>query len=116
MDDEDIPPRLLAMRVDYIALHWPDRPFALVPRNNDRLQEGFEAVTYQRFARAVNLASWWLDQECSRVRGSSFDTFAYFGPADLRWVTLFVAGIKTGRKVRPESDPAKRIHQMRGQT
>lgn len=71
------------------------RPYARVMRSPNP-DDGFDAVTYSTVANAVNRASWWLVNEVGLAEG---EVFAYLGPSDLRYVFLFVAAAKTGRKV-----------------
>ena len=93
-------PRLIAARVDYYGEHEPQRSYASVPLT-DRLEDGYREITYQMLASAVDRAAWWLDSMLPIAQGSTPpQTFAYFGPNDLRYTILALAGIKTNRKVR----------------
>ena len=89
---------LLAARIDHYAQKEPNRIYASVPKS-DNLDDGFRDITYRDLARAINKACWWLDTRLLQVQDTSFPTFAYSGSRDLRYIALFIAGIKTGRKV-----------------
>ena len=91
--------RLLASRIDLVARIDSSRVYASVPKS-DNLENGFKDVTFVELARAVDKASWWLDSHLGNNH-DPFEYFAYLGPRDLRYVVMIIAGIKTGRKVRP---------------
>lgn len=89
--------RLVPVIIDEAARDTPHRVYASVPRSED-LSEGFEDITYKRFANAINRVAAWLD---SALGGSgTTGVFAYAGPKDLRYTILTVAAIKSGREVR----------------
>ena len=90
--------RLLASRIDFLARTDSTRVYASIPKYDDP-KDGFRDVTYAELAKAIDRASWWLDSRLARSHGE-FECFAYFGPRDLRYVAMIIAGIKTGRKVK----------------
>jgi hypothetical protein len=92
------PSRLLASRVDHYARLNGSRVYASIPRS-DHLEDGFQDITYTQLAGAIDQASWWLDTHLGKEH-ERFECFAYFGPRDLRYVALIIAGIKTGRMAR----------------
>ena len=76
---------LIASKIDYYATEAPDKICASIAVGKD-LSEGFLDVTYGQSANAIDHASWWLKMELGEWKGS-FETFAYFGPKDLRdWI------------------------------
>ncbi len=89
--------RLIPVLIDDAARDTPQRVYASIPRSA-HLSEGFEDITYARFANAINRAAAWLDAALGG-RGST-GIFAYAGPKDLRYTILTVAAVKSGREVR----------------
>ncbi len=89
--------RLVPVIIDEAARDTPDRTYAAIPRSSD-LSEGFQDITYKRFANAINRVSFWLDSQFGK--SDAPETFAYAGPKDLRYTILTVAAIKTGCEVR----------------
>ena len=89
--------RLLSAIIDDYATVAPDKVYAIIPVNDNDLSHGFKNVTYRQFANAINAASWWL--ESTLGQSHSFDTFAYYGLRDLRYIILIVAAAKVQRKV-----------------
>lgn len=98
MSPESTIPRALASRIDHYALHEPGKTYMSVTRQTEAMHFHVRDVTYQEFARAINQACWWLDRALGDGH-ETFEAFTYFGPPDLRWTILFVAGIKTRRQV-----------------
>jgi acyl-coenzyme A synthetase/AMP-(fatty) acid ligase len=89
--------RLFPHIIDARAKSGYERPYALYPRTKDPA-DGFQEISYARFANAVNRAAWWLDENL-RETGEKENAFAYFGPSDLRYAIFVLATMKTGRKV-----------------
>lgn len=89
--------RFLPNRINTIALEQPSKPFICLPRDDD--VSGFEDMTYKQFANAINGASHFLDDKLEKCEINAFDTIAYIGENDLRYLILVVAAVKTGRKV-----------------
>jgi acyl-coenzyme A synthetase/AMP-(fatty) acid ligase len=73
------------------------RPYAYLARSAEP-QDGFQEVTYSAMANAINRAARWLVNELSNMLGED-EVFAYLGPSDLRYITLNLAAMKTGRRV-----------------
>jgi hypothetical protein len=71
--------------------------FARVPKSQTHLQDGLIDVTCGDFARAVNRAAGWLEDNFGR--SSSFDTLAYIGPSDIRYFMFLLGASKVGYKV-----------------
>ncbi len=89
--------RLIPVLIDEAARDTPQRVYASIPRSSKDLSEGFEDITYARFANAINRAAAWLDAALGG-RGSTA-IFAYAGPKDLRYTILTVAAVRSGREV-----------------
>lgn len=91
--------RLMPMVVDDIARQQPDLLYASVPLTTN-LSEGFQGITFSEIASATNHVANWIDKKFGR--SSKFDTIAYMGIGDLRYVVVFLAAVKCGYKVRSE--------------
>ncbi|TGO32914.1 hypothetical protein BHYA_0279g00060 [Botrytis hyacinthi] len=91
--------RLLPHVIDDLASSNPTRIFASIPLSND-LQDGFQDITYECFARSIDKCSWWMEE--NPVRSEKFETLNYVGPQDLRYIMLLLAAIKTGYQVSCE--------------
>jgi hypothetical protein len=63
---------------------------------------GFQDVTKKHFATAIDHVASLIESQYGKSR--SFETLAYIGPNDLRYLIVLVAGIKTGYKVRSTLD------------
>ena len=88
--------RLLPVELDRIAKADPGRPFCALPRNLTNLTLGFEDITYNRIANAVNRTAHWLQSELGK--STNFETIAYLAVPDLRNVLLTFAVSKVGFK------------------
>ena len=89
--------RLMPVVVDGIAKEQPDLVYASVPIATN-ISEGFKNITFSDIASATNHVAAWIDRKLKR--SSSFDTIAYMGLGDLRYVVVFLAAVKCGYKVR----------------
>ncbi|KAE9365218.1 putative NRPS-like enzyme [Stipitochalara longipes BDJ] len=96
-DSETYGERLYPQIIDKRARSEYSRSFAMFPKSTDP-SDGFESVSYQRLANAVNRVCWWLEAKFPRVEDKE-NPFAYFGPNDLRYIVFFFAVWKTGRKI-----------------
>lgn len=85
--------RTIPSAIDELAQIRPTRPWVSFVTD----YKGLRDVSFQSCAHAVNKACWWL----KRTLGTSvtFDTVAYIGPNDLRYLILFSAAVKCGYKV-----------------
>ncbi|ROV98462.1 hypothetical protein VPNG_08540 [Cytospora leucostoma] len=88
--------RLLPTVVDETAASQPELTYAYVPISNN-LGDGFKAITFSDVATATNYMAAWIHQTLGR--STSFQTIAYMGPGDLRYVPVFLAAVKCGYKV-----------------
>lgn len=91
--------RLLPQVVDELARSSPERIYASVPIHSNPLQ-GLRDVTILELAQAVSHFAWWLDEHLGK--STSFETLAYVGLSDLRYVVVFLAAVKCGYKVSGE--------------
>jgi hypothetical protein len=83
--------------VDQIANLQPDLLYASVPLTAN-ICDGFKGVTFLDIATATNYVASWIDR--THGRSTNFDTIAYMGIGDLRYVVVFLAAVKCGYKVR----------------
>ncbi|KAL9052717.1 MAG: hypothetical protein Q9162_005218 [Coniocarpon cinnabarinum] len=90
--------RLVVNCIDEIAARDPHRQWGARPRNNKKLSEGFQPISYSYIANAINHASWWLKEQMGDGR-MPFEVFAYQGPNDLRALILAVAAAKTHKQI-----------------
>lgn len=88
--------RLIPTLIDELATRDATRVFLSLPRTAN-IKDGFEDITYEDLAHAINVCAWWM--ECTLQRSETFETLNYVGPQDLRYVILLFAAIKTGYQV-----------------
>lgn len=88
--------RLMPTVVDETAKGHPDLPYAYVPISSN-VGDGFKPVTFSDIATATNYLAAWMEQNLGT--STSFETIAYMGPGDLRYVAVFLAAVKCGYKV-----------------
>ncbi|KAJ5578055.1 thioester reductase domain-containing protein [Penicillium hispanicum] len=86
--------RLLPAVLDEVAAEDPQRIFVSVPQVANDLAEGFEDITYGRFAQAVNKCAWWLREHVGPP--SDPKTIFYIGPLDVRYLIVIIAAAKAG--------------------
>ena len=91
--------RLLPQVVDELARSCPERIYASIPLSSDPLH-GFQDVTILELAQAVSRFAWLLDEKLGK--STTFETLAYVGPSDLRYVVVFLAAVKCGYRVSRE--------------
>lgn len=87
--------RLIPTLIDENAYINPNGIYCFIPKGT-AVEHGFESVTYNRFANAIDRCSHWMESELGR--GQNFNTVAYLGPSDLLTSIIIVAAIKTGHK------------------
>lgn len=93
----DVGRRLLPAVIDQLARDEPDRAWASLPRDDYDLTQGFEDISYARFANAINKLAWFIEGQVGR--STTFETVAYLGVADVRYHMMQMAVCKTGHKV-----------------
>lgn len=81
----------------------PEGLFARFPQGAS-YKDGFQDVSKLQFATAVDHTASLIESQYGK--GANFETLAYIGPNDLRYLIVLVAGIKTGYKVRRSSHQA----------
>ena len=74
----------------------PSGLFARFPKGTS-YADGFQDVTKLQFAFAIDHTAALIEAQYGK--GVDFETLAYIGPNDLRYLIMLVAGIKTGYKV-----------------
>lgn len=89
--------QLLNHIVDGLAQTRPYSVWAEIPKSLNTYDAGFRRVTYRDLANAINGVAWWLSE--SLGQGTNFETLAYFGPWDIRYVVLPLGAVKAGYKV-----------------
>ena len=89
--------QLLNHLVDGMASVRPESVWAKIPRDSFSYEAGYRKVTYKLMANAVNGLAWWIEDNFGRSK--SFETLAYFGGWDPRYVFLLLAAVKVGYKV-----------------
>ena len=95
--------QLLNHMVDDIARVRPCSVWAEMPVSTTSYEAGFRKITYRMLANAINGAAWWMHQ--SLGPGQEFETLAYFGPWDIRYVLLLLGAVKAGYKVSRPIQP-----------
>ncbi|KAJ9664384.1 hypothetical protein H2198_000313 [Neophaeococcomyces mojaviensis] len=88
--------RLLTTVVDELAVEEPYKIFASVPKTLT-VEDGFQDVTYQQLAKAINRAAWWLKTNIDKRH--EFETIGYTGPNDLRYCFFTLGAVKAGFKL-----------------
>ena len=90
--------QLLNHMVDDIAKARPSAVWAEIPVSTTSYAPGFRKITYPMFANAINGVAWWMHENLGP--GQDFETLAYFGPWDMRYIVLLLGAVKAGYKVR----------------
>lgn len=83
--------------VDELAASTPDRVYAAIPKTSD-VQDGYRDVTIAELAHCVNFMARWLEERFGK--SETFETITYVGLSDLKGITILLAAIKVGFKVR----------------
>lgn len=89
--------RLVPQVVDELAATAPDRVYAAIPKTSD-VQDGYRDVTMAELSGCVNFMARWLEQRFGK--SETFETITYVGLSDLKGITILLAAIKVGYKVR----------------
>ncbi|KAK5630099.1 hypothetical protein RRF57_005814 [Xylaria bambusicola] len=89
--------RLLPVEIDEIARNDPRRPWASIPIDDNELSRGYEDISYEALANAINKLAWIIDSAVGQ--STSFETMAYLGITDLRYHMMQMAACKTGHQV-----------------
>lgn len=93
--------QLLPTVVDQIAESEPEATWAAVSVSPTGIDAGYQNITYQQFANAVNSVAWWLEEELGR--GDTTEPLVYFGTggSDIGYAILLIAAVKAGYYVGP---------------
>lgn len=89
--------RLVVQVADEIARRAPSTIWATITKSPYDIAEGFQDITFQELANAVNHAAWWMESIFGK--SSTFDTIAYIGVSDVRYAIFMFASIKIGHQV-----------------
>ncbi|GFN14080.1 putative NRPS-like enzyme [Aspergillus tubingensis] len=87
--------RLLPVVVDHLAQANPAQRIGLIPTGAD-VSDGYDTVTVQRLARAVDAFAWWIEKQIGRAQEPK--TIAYMASNDVRYLIFLLAAHKTGYK------------------
>ena len=94
--------QLLNHMVDDLARLTPSAVWVETPISTTSYEYGFRKITYRMLASAVNGVTSWLHRTLGP--GHEFETLAYFGPWDIRYVLLLLGAVKVGYKVSIRSE------------
>ncbi|KAJ5904188.1 hypothetical protein N7504_006571 [Penicillium tannophilum] len=83
--------------IDELAELCPNQPMVSLPHDNGRPAEGYRDYSINDFARAVNRAAWWIEQQLGRAP-TRWATLHYVAPQDLSYFIITLAAVKTGYK------------------
>ena len=83
--------------IDGLAQTRPEAAWAKIPKNELSYDGGYRKVSYKMMANAINGLAWWIKDELGESKG--FETLAYFGTWDPRYILLLLAAVKAGYKV-----------------
>ncbi|PQE07334.1 NRPS-like enzyme protein [Rutstroemia sp. NJR-2017a WRK4] len=89
--------QLLNHIVDGLAQARPESIWAKIPRDSLSYDAGYRKITYRMMANAINGMAWWIKSELGESKG--FETLAYFGPWDPRYIIILLASVKAGYKM-----------------
>ncbi|PWY72566.1 hypothetical protein BO83DRAFT_445576 [Aspergillus eucalypticola CBS 122712] len=101
MDDvKGLPaPRLLIDVVSKTAGDIPSKIWGSIARNPMDAVDGYDDISFSRPATAVDRAAFWIRDHIGKgisEAQSKFETLAYLGPPDSRYIILALAAVKAG--------------------
>jgi acyl-CoA synthetase (AMP-forming)/AMP-acid ligase II len=91
--------RALISVIEYKARKEPNGTWVSYPINENDLCQGFGNVSYRQLENTANRAAYWLEKNLPQSL-VTFQTFAYAGPKNLRYLILAVAAWKLQKMVR----------------
>lgn len=91
--------RLLPVVIDQIAQDDPERTWASFPIDDWNLSAGYEDISYNRLAGAINRLAHFIVDNVGRSAPGKFETIAYLGVSDVRYHLVQMAVVKTGHQV-----------------
>lgn len=88
--------QLIPTVIDQIAETEPGATFAAVSISPTGIDVGYQNITYQQLANAINGVAWWLEAELGR--GDMTEPLAYFGTggSDVGYAIVLIAAVKAG--------------------
>lgn len=94
--------QLIPTVVDQIAEAEPEATWVAVSVSPTGLDAGYQSITYQQFANAINGVARWLEEELGR--GDTTEPLLFFGTggSDVRYAILLIAAVKAGYFVSPD--------------
>lgn len=93
MDSIPFGRRTVPSAIDEFAQKFRKRSWVIFPIDGNHIQR----VSFGSCARAINAACWWLKNTLGT--SETFETIAYIGPNDIRYLLFFCAAVKCGYKV-----------------
>ncbi|KAI0546766.1 acetyl-CoA synthetase-like protein [Xylaria curta] len=93
MDSIPFGRRTVPSTIDEFAQKFPEQFWASFPIDGKDVQR----VSFGACARAINAACWWLENTLGTSK--TFQTIAYIGPNDIRYLIFFCVAVKCGYKI-----------------
>ncbi|KAI2629465.1 acetyl-CoA synthetase-like protein [Xylaria nigripes] len=90
--------RMMPVVIDEFARNEPHRAYASIPRRDEDLSLGYEDITYEVLANAINKLAWIIDSALGKPT-TPFESMTYLGAHDLRYYMIQMAACKTGHAV-----------------
>lgn len=88
--------RLFPQVLDDAAAISPDNVIGMIAKSAD-ISEGFREVTFLQLSNAVNFTAWWIQAQIGR--SEIFETLAYMGIQDFRYLIVEIAAVKCGYQI-----------------
>ena len=110
MESPQVGRRLFPSEIDRQAKEIPNKVFASIPRSSD-LSKGFRDATMKDFAQSIDRLCAYLEPLIGYSK--TFNTIAYYGPPDMRYLIVIIAVNKLGHKAlfsAPRNSPAMHRH------
>ncbi|KAF4631134.1 hypothetical protein G7Y89_g6998 [Cudoniella acicularis] len=89
--------QLLNHIIDGLAQVRPESIWAKIPNDMSSYDAGYRKITYKMMANAINGMAWWIKSELGVSQ--NFETLAYFGTWDPRYIILLLGAVKAGYKM-----------------
>lgn len=89
--------QLLNHIIDGLAQVRPESVWAKIPKDSLSYDAGYRKITYKLMANAINGMALWIKNTLGESK--TFETLAYFGTWDPRYIILLLAAVKAGYKV-----------------
>ncbi|KFY84261.1 hypothetical protein V500_09457 [Pseudogymnoascus sp. VKM F-4518 (FW-2643)] len=88
--------RLFPQVLDDAAAINPDNVIGMIAKSAD-ISAGFREVTFLQLSNAVNFTAWWIQAQIGR--SETFETLAYMGIQDFRYLIVEIAAVKCGYQI-----------------